>query len=41
MQSLNIGAHGVISVAANVMPKSISKICQIFEKDNRRSQNLE
>ena len=28
LQSLNIGAHGVISVAANVVPETISKICK-------------
>mgnify|MGYP000494972007 FL=1 len=28
LQSLNIGAHGVISVSANVVPETISKICK-------------
>ena len=40
MHSLNIGAHGVISVAANVIPKSISKICHIFVKTIKRSKTL-
>jgi 4-hydroxy-tetrahydrodipicolinate synthase len=34
MDSLNLGAHGVISVAANIIPKSISKICS-HTKDNQ------
>jgi 4-hydroxy-tetrahydrodipicolinate synthase len=44
MNSLNIGAHGVISVAANVIPKSISKICQHIrenEKDSADALNLQ
>ncbi len=44
MNSLNIGAHGVISVAANVIPKSISKICQHIrenEKDAADALNLQ
>tara|TARA_B110000003_G_scaffold60320_1_gene60492 strand:- start:2828 stop:3718 length:891 start_codon:yes stop_codon:yes gene_type:complete len=44
MNSLNIGAHGVISVAANVIPKSISKICQHVrenEKDAADALNLQ
>jgi 4-hydroxy-tetrahydrodipicolinate synthase len=28
------GAHGVISVAANVIPKSISQICKLIREDN-------
>ena len=35
MNSLNIGAHGVISVAANVIPKSISKICQHIRENEK------
>jgi len=35
MNSLNIGAHGVISVAANVIPKSISKICQYIRENEK------
>ena len=34
MNSLNIGAHGVISVAANVIPKSISDICKFIRTKN-------
>ena len=44
MNSLNIGAHGVISVAANVIPKSISKICKHIrenEKDAADALNLQ
>ena len=31
---LSLGGHGVISVAANVIPKGISEICR-FHKDNK------
>ena len=34
MDSLIEGAHGVISVAANVIPKSISQICKHIRKNN-------
>jgi len=37
MNSLNIGAHGVISVAANVIPKSISKICQHIRENEKHA----
>ena len=35
MHALNLGAHGVISVAANVIPKSISEICSFIPKNNK------
>ena len=31
---LSIGGHGVISVAANVIPKPISNICDAFDQEN-------
>ena len=34
MNALLEGAHGVISVAANVIPKSISQICKLIREDN-------
>ena len=34
MQSLTLGAHGVISVAANIIPKSISDICSMIKANN-------
>ena len=34
MSALLEGAHGVISVAANVMPKSISQICKCIRDNN-------
>ena len=34
MNALIEGAHGVISVAANVIPKSISQICKLIREDN-------
>ena len=34
MNALIEGAHGVISVAANVIPKSISQICKLISEDN-------
>ena len=34
MNALIEGAHGVISVAANVIPKSISQICKHIREDN-------
>jgi 4-hydroxy-tetrahydrodipicolinate synthase len=34
MESLALGAHGVISVAANVVPKSISDICSMVKTNN-------
>ena len=37
MNSLDIGAHGVISVAANVIPKSISKICHHIRENNKET----
>ena len=37
MNSLDIGAHGVISVAANVIPKSISKICHHIRKNDKET----
>jgi 4-hydroxy-tetrahydrodipicolinate synthase len=35
MNALNNGAHGVISVAANVIPKSISDICSFIRENNK------
>jgi 4-hydroxy-tetrahydrodipicolinate synthase len=40
MNSLNHGAHGVISVAANVIPKSISEICAFMRKNNKDEARL-
>ena len=34
MKSLTLGAHGVISVAANIVPKSISDICSMVKSNN-------
>ena len=34
MESLALGAHGVISVAANIVPKSISDICSMVKCNN-------
>ncbi len=34
MESLTLGAHGVISVAANIVPKSISDICSMVKSNN-------
>ena len=34
MESLSLGAHGVISVAANIVPKSISDICSMVKSNN-------
>ena len=34
MESLALGAHGVISVAANIVPKSISDICSMVKSNN-------
>jgi 4-hydroxy-tetrahydrodipicolinate synthase len=34
MNALNNGAHGVISVAANIIPKSISDICSFIRENN-------
>jgi 4-hydroxy-tetrahydrodipicolinate synthase len=34
MESMYIGTHGVISVAANVIPKSISNICKLMKNDS-------
>tara|TARA_B100001564_G_scaffold358196_1_gene376209 strand:+ start:34 stop:921 length:888 start_codon:yes stop_codon:yes gene_type:complete len=34
MNALIEGAHGVISVAANVIPKSISQICKLIREDS-------
>ena len=34
MESMNIGTHEVISVAANVIPKSISNICKLMKNDS-------
>ena len=34
MESLALGAHGVISVAANIVPKSISHICSMVKSNN-------
>jgi len=34
MNALIEGAHGVISVAANVIPKSISQICKLIRENN-------
>jgi dihydrodipicolinate synthase/N-acetylneuraminate lyase len=34
MNALIEGAHGVISVAANVIPKSISQICKHIRENN-------
>jgi 4-hydroxy-tetrahydrodipicolinate synthase len=35
MNALNNGAHGVISVAANIIPKSISDICSFIRENNK------
>ena len=40
MDSLNIGAHGVISVAANIIPKSISEICTHIQKDEKEAASI-
>ena len=41
MNSLNSGADGVISVAANVIPKSISDICNLIrDNDNEKAAAL-
>ena len=41
MNSLNSGADGVISVAANVIPKSISDICNLIRNnDNEKAAAL-
>lgn len=39
MESLNIGADGVISVAANIIPKSISDICKFISASNNQAAN--
>ena len=39
MNALIEGAHGVISVAANVIPKSISQICKLIREDNIAEAN--
>ena len=39
MESLKIGADGVISVAANVIPKSISDICKYISTKNDHAAN--
>jgi 4-hydroxy-tetrahydrodipicolinate synthase len=39
MESLKIGADGVISVAANVIPKSISDICKHISAKNDHAAN--
>ena len=35
MNALNNGAHGVISVATNIIPKSISDICSFIRENNK------
>jgi 4-hydroxy-tetrahydrodipicolinate synthase len=40
MDSLNLGAHGVISVAANVIPKSISKICTHIKENDKQAAEV-
>ena len=40
MESMNIGTHGVISVAANVIPKSISNICKLMKNDSYEEARL-
>ena len=35
MNALNNGAHGMISVAANIIPKSISDICSFIRENNK------
>ena len=40
MNSLNMGAHGVISVAANVIPKSISKICRHIQENDKEAADI-
>ena len=40
MESMNIGTHGVISVAANVIPKSISNICKFMKNDSSDEAKL-
>jgi 4-hydroxy-tetrahydrodipicolinate synthase len=40
MESMNIGTHGVISVAANVIPKSISNICKSIKNHSYEEARL-
>ena len=40
MESMNIGTHGVISVAANVIPKSISNICKSMKNHSYEEARL-
>ena len=40
MDALNLGANGVISVAANVIPRSISNICSYIRENNREEAKI-
>ena len=40
MDALNLGAKGVISVAANVIPKSISNICSYILENKKVESNI-
>lgn len=41
LESMNLGAHGVISVAANVIPRSISMICRnVLNSELNEANNL-
>lgn len=40
MDALNLGANGVISVAANVIPKSISNICSYIRENNKEEAKI-
>lgn len=40
MDALNHGANGVISVAANVIPKSISNICSYIRENNKEEAKI-
>jgi 4-hydroxy-tetrahydrodipicolinate synthase len=40
MDALNLGANGVISVAANVIPRSISNICSYIRKNNKEEAKI-
>ena len=40
MDALNLGANGEISVAANVIPKSISNICSYIRENNKEEAKI-
>jgi 4-hydroxy-tetrahydrodipicolinate synthase len=40
MDALNLGANGVISVAANVIPRSISNICSYIRENNKEEAKI-